>query len=181
MVDRVHPGLPRTGKSGHDGGQPACRVREVFRGSKSKTATVLTRGTRQTLVRRCDGGLSSRGPAGNRQNQNMMAGQPAFRAGKFSWAARAKRRRHHRQALPPVLRFVIARQRFVHGSHAVNLALPGGRLSCKHRGHDDARSEVDLTLLDASQRALAGLPELWLSAEAHVWRSKPRGQRYRGL
>jgi hypothetical protein len=28
--------------------------------------------------------------------------------------------------LPPVLRFVIPRQRFVHGSHGVNFSLPGG-------------------------------------------------------
>jgi hypothetical protein len=32
----VHPGLPRMGKSEHDGGQPAFGAGEVFRGSKSK-------------------------------------------------------------------------------------------------------------------------------------------------
>jgi hypothetical protein len=46
------------------------------------------------------------------------------------------------------------------------------------RGHDDAGSEVDLTLSNASLRPLAGLPELCASAQTHVWRSKPRGQRY---
>jgi hypothetical protein len=69
IVAGVHPGLPRIGKSGRDGGRP--RLEPV----------------------------------------------------KCSEAAKAKRRRHHRQArLPPVLRFVIPRQRFVHGSHGVNFA-----------------------------------------------------------
>ena len=48
------------------------------------------------------------------------------------------------------------------------------------RGHDDAGSEVDLTLSNASLRPLADLPEPRASAQAPVWRSKPRDQRYRG-
>ena len=36
MMAGVHPGLPRIGKSGHDGGASAFGADEVFRGSKSK-------------------------------------------------------------------------------------------------------------------------------------------------
>ena len=57
----------------------------------------------------------------------MTAGRPRLEPVKCSGAAKAKRRRHHRQArFAPVLRFVIPRQRSVHGSHGVNFSLPGG-------------------------------------------------------
>ena len=73
MMAGVHPGLPRIGKSGHDGGASAFGAGEVFQGSKSKAP-------------------------------------PSSPAGAL---------------LPPVLRFVIPRQRFVHGSHGVDFPLPG--------------------------------------------------------
>ena len=41
MVAGVHPGLPRIGKSGHDGGASAFGAGEVFRGSKSKAPPSL--------------------------------------------------------------------------------------------------------------------------------------------
>ena len=42
------------------------------------------------------------------------------------------------------------------------------------RGHDDARSEVDLMLSNARLQPLTDLSELRASAQAHVRRSKPR-------
>src|SRR6516164_1230881 len=48
------------------------------------------------------------------------------------------------------------------------------------RGRDDAGSEVNLMLSNARLRSLADLPEQRASAQAPVWRSKPRDQRYRG-
>src|SRR5262245_56848505 len=65
MAVRVHPGLPRTGKSGQ-AGSPRSE-RDDFRGSKSKAPPSLPVVTafaspcrivtlRQTLVRRCHGG-----------------------------------------------------------------------------------------------------------------------------
>jgi hypothetical protein len=40
-------------------------------------------------------------------------------------------------------------------------------------GHDDARSEADLTLSNASLGPLVDLPEFCASAQTHAWRSKP--------
>jgi hypothetical protein len=62
-------------------------------------------------------------------------GQSAFGTVKFPGAAKAKRRRHHRQArFSPALRFVIPRQRFVHGSHGANFAPCQAALSDKCEG-----------------------------------------------
>ena len=46
---------------------------------------------------------------------------------------RSERRRHHRQVAPCPERFVIPRQRFVHGSQGVNFAPAGGRMNLGRR------------------------------------------------
>src|SRR5215510_4069390 len=43
------------------------------------------------------------------------------------------------------------------------------------RGRDDTGSEVDLMLSNARLQPIADLSELCVSAQARVWRSKPRG------
>jgi Tfp pilus assembly protein PilZ len=88
------------------------------------------------------------GPAGNRQNQNMtkvlgaanagvalpsaqdllLCAKHLFVAAMVAWVhpglcrVSAIQNMTAGAALPPVLRFVIPRQRFVHGSHGVNFA-----------------------------------------------------------
>jgi hypothetical protein len=42
MMAGVHPGLPRIGKSGHDGGASAFGAGEVFRGQQKQSAAVIT-------------------------------------------------------------------------------------------------------------------------------------------
>src|SRR5262249_53967410 len=105
---------------------------------------------RQTLVRRCQGGLGSPRPAANRQirrhDQTLVrrchggwgssrscpeSANQAHDGGAsvgevFAGAAKAKRRPPHWAGrFAPSLRFVMPRQTFVHGSHGG--ALPGGR------------------------------------------------------
>jgi hypothetical protein len=61
------------------------------------------------------------------ENQAMTAGRPRLEPVKCSGAAKAKRRRHHRQArFAPCPEICYSAPRFVHGSHGVNFSLPGG-------------------------------------------------------
>jgi len=70
------------------------------------------------------------GPAAKSANQTMTAGRPRLEPVKCSGAAKGKSKAPSSSPagalLPPVLRFVIPRQRSVHGSHGVNFSLPGG-------------------------------------------------------
>jgi hypothetical protein len=107
-----------------------------FQGRQKQSAAVLTRGTRRSLANRL---FSPFAPVQNccfaphlfvaamvaRVHQGLpRIGQSAFGIREVFRAAKAKRHRSPVECapVPPVLRFVIPRQRFVHGSHGVSFA-----------------------------------------------------------